>query len=216
LSEKHDPSGSAHKSIKAVIFDLGGVILRTEDPTPRTRLAESVGKTRQQLEEIVFSNPVSLLAEEGQSTPAQVWEYVRQALALNPEDVAGFRRTFFGGDRVDFEIIELLRSLRPAFRTGLLSNTWLVDLPRFLVEDLKIPLDTFDGIVSSAHYRAAKPKSEIYQVALRELQVQPQQAVFVDDNALNIEGAQTVGMHVIFFKNSGQAIQELLKYVQIL
>jgi len=201
--------------IRAVIFDLGGVILRTDDPTPRARLAERLGQTRAQLEDIVFANPVAQRAEEGLASPEDVWEYVRQALGLRPEEVRPFRREFFAGDRVDFGLVSLIRSLRPAYRTALLSNTWIVDLPQFLSADLRIPPDTFDAVISSARQGAAKPKAAIYQAALAQLGVPPEQAVFVDDNDRNIAGARAVGLHTIRFDNPSQTRQALAGYLSL-
>jgi len=212
VQNNSEPNGD-FKDTQAVIFDLGGVILRTIDSAPRMQLAERLGKTRWELEEIVFANPVSQMAENGRATPEDVWEYVRQSLNLKPEEVRPFRRAFFGGDRVDFELVRVLQSLRPAYRTGLLSNGWFVDLERFLTEDLAIPQGTFDVVVSSARLGMAKPRPEIYLAAVNLLGVEPWQAVFVDDNDLNIDAARKVGLKTIRFYTPQQALQELRLYV---
>lgn len=205
-----------HQSIiQAVIFDLGGVILRTDDPTPRLMLAEQMGKTRLELEDIVFNNPFSAQAEEGLATPEDVWDYVRQSLNLTKLEIAAFRQTFFNGDHVDFGLVHLLQTLRSHYRTALLSNTWYVDLPRMLVQDLGIPEDTFDIVISSAKEKIAKPKPGIYHLTLDRLSVEPEQAIFIDDNDLNIEGAKKVGLKTIRFYNPTQAKQELLQYVDL-
>ena len=85
----------------------------------------------------------------------------------------------------------------------------------FLVENLNIPADTFDAVVSSAAQGFAKPKAQIYQVVLHQLQVEPHEAVFVDDNDRNIEGAQQVGLHVIRFRSSEQTIQALSEFISL-
>ena len=43
--------------IKTVIFDLGGVILRTEDAAPLNALAAQLGMTRKELERTVYDGP---------------------------------------------------------------------------------------------------------------------------------------------------------------
>ena len=203
------------KAIRAVIFDLGGVILRTDDPKPRTSLAEQMGKTRMQLEDAVFANPTSQRAEKGLASVEEVWETVGKILNLRSEEIPSFRSQFFGGDHVDFRLIELLRALRPTYRTALLSNGWLQDLPKFLKEDLQIPEDTFDVVISSARQGAAKPDPAIYQAVLDQLGVAAHEAVFVDDNDLNIEGARKAGLHGIRFYHPEQARQELFQYVHL-
>ena len=55
----------------------------------------------------------------------------------------------------------------------------------------------------------AKPDPRIYRLALERLRVAPEQAVFIDDVAANVEGARQVGMHAIRFQSPAQTRQEL-------
>jgi glucose-1-phosphatase len=202
--------------VQAVIFDLGGVILRTDDPTSRTQLAESLGLSRWQLEEIVFGNPVALKAEEGLATLEEVWAEITRRLNLSDEAALKIDQGFFGGDEVDFRLVNILRRLKAAgFKTALLSNTWHRNLERYIFQLLKFPEDTFDAVISSAYYGAAKPKTEIYKIAVEALSVRPQEAVFVDDNARNIEGALAAGLNVITFKTYEQTCKELVNILPI-
>jgi putative hydrolase of the HAD superfamily len=210
----NQPPSKAPASLKTVIFDLGGVILRTDDLAPRSALAAQVGMTYAELDSLVFASPVARQAEEGLASPEAVWEHVRQTAGLAPEALRGFRRAFFGGDQVDMALVELIRGLRPTYLTALLSNTWIIDLDRFIEEDLRIPAGTFDLVISSAAVGLAKPKAEIFQLALARCQASPQQALFVDDNTANIRAAQALGMHTIHFRSPQQARAELLAYVQ--
>jgi glucose-1-phosphatase len=195
--------------VKAVIFDLGGVILRTEDAQPRTALAERFGITRQELEDVVFNNPIAQQAERGQATMEAVWAEIARRLDLPGEQIREVRRSFFGGDRVDFELIELIQQLRGRYRTALLSNTWIVDLPAFLRDDLQVP-DTFDVVISSAQARTAKPDPEIFHIALDKVGARPEEAVFVDDSTFNIQAAAALGIHTVRFLNTAQARAELV------
>lgn len=213
MTNQSQPATAA--SLKAVIFDLGGVILRTDDPAPRAALAAQVGKTYAELDALVFASPVARQAEEGLASPAEVWEYIRQATGLSSEAVRGFRRSFFGGDRVDFELVGLIRALRPAYTTILLSNTWITDLASFLRDDLRIPDDTFDVVISSAAVGLAKPKAESFLLALQRSGAAPEQAVFVDDNAANIAAAQILGIHTVHFRSPQQARAELLALLHL-
>lgn len=200
--------------IKAVIFDLGGVLLRTDDPRPRTDLASRLGLTRLKLEEIVFNNPVAQQAEIGQATIEAVWNEVIRLLDLPAQEIPAVRRAFFGGDSVDFELIGFIQSLRPHYTTALLSNSWMVDLPRFLREDLQIP-DTFDVIISSAQQGMKKPDAAIFQAALMQVNARPDEAVFVDDFAHNITAAAALGIHTVHFTRAEQARSELKALLRI-
>jgi FMN phosphatase YigB (HAD superfamily) len=60
-------------TIKAIIFDLGGVLLRTEDFTPRERLAEHLGMDRNELEELIFGGDSGSQAQRGEITTGEMW-----------------------------------------------------------------------------------------------------------------------------------------------
>jgi epoxide hydrolase-like predicted phosphatase len=205
-------SGSGPK-IRAVIFDLGGVILRTDDPQPRKALAERYGRTYHELDKIVFGNPVSWQAEHGLATPAQVWQEIARLLGLSPDEVSVFRQEFFGGDKVDQDLVRLIQNLRIVYQTALLSNQWYVDLPAYLRQELQMP-DLFDIIISSAKEGVAKPDEKIFLHTLARLKIKAEEAIFVDDNQENILASERLGLHTVHFKNPAQARSDLLSILQ--
>jgi len=194
-------------SIRAVIFDLGGVLLRTEDPTPRRELAARLGLTREQIYYHVFDSPSARQATLGQITTGEHWESVRRAMGLTQEEFASVRQAFWGGDRLDAELVDYIRSLRPRYKTALLSNAW-DDLREVLTERLKVA-DAFDELVISAEVGIAKPDPRIYYMALERLGVPAGEAVFVDDFMENIEAARALGLHTVHFRSPEQARDEL-------
>jgi epoxide hydrolase-like predicted phosphatase len=190
-------------NIRAVIFDLGGVILRTEDAQPRLELASRLGLTRQELENAVFNHPASQQAERGLITSEQAWKTVTQAIGVPASEIAAFREQFFAGDRVDFALVGFIQKLRPNFTTALLSNTWITDMTAFLSDDLQI-MDTFDVVISSAKSRLAKPDPAIFRLVLEAVQAAPDEAVFVDDFEKNITAAAMLGIQTVLFRGAEQ------------
>ena len=69
--------------------------------------------------------------------------------------------------------------------------------------------DAFDHIIISAEVGVAKPDPKIFQIALDQAGVRPNEAVFVDDFYANIEGCEKVGMTGIHFKDAQAALQQL-------
>lgn len=200
--------------IKAVIFDLGGVIYRTEDPIPRTRLAESMGLSRAELEAIVFANPVALAGERGDASEADAWKETARLLSLPEAQIPAFRDAFFAGDRVDQELVEFIRSLRPTYTTALLSNNWSPDLEHTLRERLGI-YEAFDVVISSAQRRVRKPDPEIFHYALEIVGARPKESIFVDDFEANTRAAASLGLHVVWFRATEQAVAELRALLQM-
>ena len=198
-------------NLRAVFFDLGGVIVRTEFQAPREHLAERLGVDYEDLERLVFESETSRQASVGGLSMDEHWAAIARRLKRPPAEATAIREEFFAGDIVDRALLDFIRSLRPRLKTGLISNAWN-DL-RGYIERQKFE-DAFDGLTISAEVGVTKPKAEIYLVALKQLEVSPSEALFVDDFAENVEGARAVGMSAIHFTDPEQAIQqvkELLK-----
>ena len=193
--------------IKAVIFDMGGVILRTEDPSERLAQAERLGISRQQLERAVFDSASALQATLGIITEKEHWEEVFKILPVPAEEQADFKVNFWSGDKMDRDLLGFIDGLRPTYRTGLLSNAW--SEARNSVSARFGGLDVFDVTVFSAEVGLAKPDPAIYKRILHQLEVEANQAVFVDDYLPNIEAAQALGIGTVRFLNTQQAMADV-------
>lgn len=193
-------------TIQAVFFDLGGVIARTEQPEPRTRLAQSLGLTYADIDKVVFQNESSKQASLGLITETQHWQNVARSLNQPESEIERLRTEFFAGDQIDLELVNLMRSLRPAIKIGLISNAWSGLRAWIVAQNFA---DAFDDMVISTELGFAKPDPRIYQAALQNLQVMPAESVFLDDMLRNVEAARKIGMHAIHFVLPEQAIAEL-------
>ncbi|KAA3644903.1 MAG: HAD family phosphatase [Chloroflexi bacterium] len=194
-------------AIHAVIFDLGGVIVRTEDWHPRNALAERMGMERGELAGLVFGDDGDYRAQLGEITAEEQWAYVGEKLGLAAEDLPQVQQDFFGGDRLDKELVGFIRELKHTHYTALLSNA-LDNLRWYLEEEWEI-IDAFHHIVISAEVGLMKPNPEVYRMTLERIGVEAEEAVFIDDMMANVRGARDVGMHSIQFKSREQTCAEL-------
>lgn len=196
-------------SIEAVIFDMGGVLVRTEDTAPRAALGLRFDKTYTEMDQIVFGNQSSGRAARGEISARDHMLHVMRVLGLPETDeaIADLHAEFFAGDEVDYAMIEEINALRPKYKTALLSNAW-DDLRGVLTQTWEIDY-AFDEIFISAEMRVAKPDPEIYKRVLAKLALPPEATVFVDDFIENIEAARALGMHGIHFQEKEQAMAEL-------
>lgn len=192
--------------IRAIFFDLGGVILRTEYQAPRQHLAERLNIEYDDLVRLVFESEASRKASIGALTADEHWAALMARLKRPASEAQQIRDEFFGGDVLDIELIQLIRALRGKYKTGLISNAW-DDLRQYIVRQ-KFD-DAFDGMTISAEVGVVKPEAKIYHVALEQLQACANEAVFVDDFSVNIEGCEKVGMQGILFKDPDQVKQKL-------
>ncbi|MBL6966031.1 MAG: HAD family phosphatase [Anaerolineales bacterium] len=192
--------------ITTILWDIGGVILRTEDSGPREQLAAELGLTRHELEKLIFGGDLGTRAQKGEITPVELWAAARSALKLPPDAYPDFSERFFDGDRIDYDLVNFICSLKPRYKTGIISNAWK-NLPEAL-EHWEIA-DAFDMVVGSGDEGIMKPDARIYQLALARAGAQANECIFVDDFPHNIEGAQAVGMQGILFRSAEQVISEL-------
>ncbi len=193
-------------TLRALFFDFGGVLVRTEYQAPRQRLAEQFGMDYEDIEKVVFGSPSASRASVGEVTEEEHWQNVMKLLKLPADETERVKSEFFGGDVVDRAFLEFIRSLKPKYKIGLISNAW--DGLRAYIEREKFA-DVFDAMIISAEVRAAKPDPKIYQIALEQLQVKPKEAVFVDDLPANIEGCERLGMKGIRFTDAESVLKQL-------
>jgi len=194
-------------NIRVVMFDLGGVLLRTEDPRPRVELGRRYGISREELEKMVFGSEISLKVELGQAGPEEVWLHAQNKLRIANDDLAAFQNAFWAGDRLDEDLLAFVKSLRGKYRTVLLSNAWM-DMRKNIARRFG-SLDAFEMQVFSAEVGLRKPDPRIFQHVLDLLGADPEEIVFVDDFSENILAARKLGFRTIQFKNARQAKNEL-------
>jgi epoxide hydrolase-like predicted phosphatase len=194
-------------AIKAILFDLGGVILRTIDFSPRERLAASLGMSRFDLEEFIFGRESGAKAQRGEITVRQHWDNLGKELHYSHHEFQDLLDEFFGSDVLDNELLDYVRELHKTYKTGLLSNAW-DDLRQVIAEKYHFE-DAFDDLVISAEVRLAKPDPRIFLLAVKRLGVEPNQAIFVDDMQRNVDGANTAGLWGIRFQTPMQTRSDI-------
>jgi epoxide hydrolase-like predicted phosphatase len=193
-------------TIRAVFFDLGGVIIRTEYQAPRELLAERLNMTYEDLNRIVFESDTSRKASIGAITTDGHWAAVTRRLGRPASETSTLRADFFAGDVIDRGLLDFIRKLRPRYKTGVISNAW-PDLRSYMVEN-KFD-DAFDAIVISAEVGVMKPEPKIYKLALEQVKAGPAESVFVDDMPVNVEAARDLGMQGILFRGPEQTLDKL-------
>jgi putative hydrolase of the HAD superfamily len=70
-------------------------------------------------------------------------------------------------------------------------------------------LSLFDLVIESSVVGARKPEPRFYQIALQQLEIEPSQAVYLDDLGINLKPARALGMKTIKVDTPEQALAEL-------
>ncbi|MCJ7735259.1 MAG: hypothetical protein MUP11_12020, partial [Anaerolineales bacterium] len=108
--------------IKTVIFDFGGVLVRTENRQPRQELAGKFGLTYEALEGLVYGSPTAAQATKGKIPAAEHKKTILETLGLPPDSFNEFGDEFWGGDRLDKQLVDFIKGLQGEYTTALLSN----------------------------------------------------------------------------------------------
>lgn len=123
-------------------------------------------------------------------------EYIERFAKHSSQTPQGVRSQFQEA-KLNHDVKELVRALRATHRTALLSNTCPEEInPIFETHGLP---ELFDEIIISAEVGLRKPDSAIFNLMLERLDIQPHEAIFVDDNPHNVAAAESVGMTGIIF-----------------
>jgi putative hydrolase of the HAD superfamily len=198
--------------IKAVIFDFGGVMVLREDWSAHQKWEKRLGLREKELPEAVFLSEVGNRATLGQTTTEEVWQYIASIFDLNAEQARELRRDFESAEIFNEELASFLSTLRPQYKTAILSNAWL-GIREIFTELYKMG-DLVDVIIISAEEGLAKPDPRIFQLAAERLNVQPDEAIFVDDWFPHVQSASATGMKGILYKTNEQVIAGVRKYLE--
>jgi len=196
------------KEINAVIFDMGGVLLKTENPAPRKALAARFGVTRMELEAFIFMSETSLRSEVGELSDKDHWENALRHFNQPVNNYLAVYDEYFSGDAIDQELLGFVVSLKSDYQVGLLSNAWMN--ARTLLDKHFNFIDVFDVSVFSSEVGIRKPDQAIFKLMLEKMGVKAENAVFIDDMPLNVEGAISAGLHAIRYTDTPQ-IKNALK-----
>jgi epoxide hydrolase-like predicted phosphatase len=198
--------------IRAVVFDIGGVLEITPDlgviARWETRLGLADGEMARRMGEIWAAGEVGAVAESDvrRATIDRLGMTEEQAEAMS----ADFWTQYLG--TANTELIEYARRLRPRLRTGILSNSFVGAREReqaaYGFEDL------VDDIVYSHEVGMSKPDPRIYELTCSRLEVRPGEVIFVDNWEPHVAAAREVGLHGIHHRDdNAQAIREIEELV---
>ena len=202
--------------IEAIVSDFGGVLttpllasfMAVQDEIGIS--AEDLGVAMRKITEENGENPLFEM-ERGEIAETAFLE--RLAEGLEPllghrPHLHRFREIYFEALHPNAEMIELMRELKASgMRMAMLTNNvreweplWRSMLP---VDEI------FETVVDSGFVGCRKPEARIYEMTLERLDLPAEVCLFVDDIAVNCEGARKAGMAAVHFQDNEQAIAEI-------
>jgi HAD superfamily hydrolase (TIGR01509 family) len=196
-------------NIRAVIFDLGRVLVDFDHRISAEKISFLAGKDSKEVYDLFFNSPLIQSFEEGKVSPKEFFAEVKKRLEIEisfEEFLPVWNDIFFLTDE-NRSVCQLSRHLKKYYKVALLSN---VNILHF--EHLKnnFPLfDAFGHIFTSYEIGFIKPDPRIYQKAIDSLKCLPQEIFYTDDREELINAAKNIGLRSFVYKGIEQLKQDL-------
>ena len=192
------------KGIKALIFDMGGVLVDLDIEDCKRAFKEYIGFY--EIDNIIdpcHQKGIYGDLEEGKLSAEEFRTIVLtssrpDALA---EDVDRAMWHILTG--IDPRKVEMLKRLSGSYDLYLLSNNNPVCLPRAkaLFDEAGIPLESvFKKCFYSFEMKALKPSETFYKAVMAEIDLPSEQMLFIDDSQKNVDGAVEAGLPAVYYE----------------
>ena len=197
-------------SINTIIFDLGGVLI---DWNPR-HLYRKIFNTEEEV--TWFLENVCTGEWNDQQDAGRSFDEATEELVQKFPDHEEAIRAWYGRwqETISGPIhgtVEVLKTIKDSGKYKLYALTnWSAETFPWALDNFGF-LHWFEGIVVSGVEKTRKPFPDFYQILFDRYNINPAQAVFIDDNVKNVIGSKEVGLPVIHFQTPGQLKEELIK-----
>lgn len=199
---------SSKKAIKAVLFDLGKVILFFNFDPAFQKLSKTCGIPRKEFEDYFISSGLEVLYDGGKITSFEFYSEIKRSLKLKIS-FAKFKSIWNAIFTPNKPMIRLIQKLSKKYRLVLVSNTNAMHFEYIRKKYAFIKI--FDHIVLSYKEKIRKPDEKIYRISAKACRATPQEILYIDDRADLTGAAQELGFHTFTYKNN---FTELLKTLE--
>jgi putative hydrolase of the HAD superfamily len=197
--------GSA--KFRAIIFDIGRVLIRVNVSLATSGLAEGIALSPQEMWSALEKDPLWLDWQEGRISPRDWHLHLAKRLGgkLSFEQfVQVWNRAL---DPQPIQDDSFLQKLSKGYRLAVLSNTDPLHVAH--MESTYEFLGHFSVRIYSCRVGASKPNPLIYKEALRACKVRSEEAIYIDDVEAYAQAAERLGMKGVVFKSRDQLQSEL-------
>jgi putative hydrolase of the HAD superfamily len=196
------------RGIKALIFDLGGVIIFYDHMIAARQMSKIIERDAKEIFKILNSNRGRFTCAYELGKPRRVyWDIAKKRLRVKKIPEKKFDELWTTMFWPNKKMISQIKKLRKNYRIALISNIGSLHL-KYLEKKYSLN-KLFPVRVYSYKVGVRKPKPKIFKTVLKRLKVKPKEAVFIDDRPENARGAEKLGMHGIYFKSNKQTFKEL-------
>ncbi len=211
-------------TIRAVLWDFGGVITSSPFESFR-RFEQEQGLPQDLIRTINSTNPDTNAWAQLESSQISVDEFDQ----LFAEEASARGHKIRGADVLKLLsgdirpiMVRALERIKVNYKIGCLTNNVRnagegPGMARDAAKATQVEavMDLFDAVVESSKVGVRKPNPAFYQLACEALEIEPSEAVFLDDLGINLKPAKAMGMRTIKVLSAEQALTELEQHLDM-
>ena len=194
--------------IKAILFDMGNVLIGFDAAKSSKAFSELLGVPEVELWEVFFSSELERSYTRGEISSEEFYEKVLEHFPSKKLDYDTFARLWNDIFTEKSEMEELLVRLKKEYPLYLISNTNELHF-EYVRKRFRL-IDHFTKCFPSHNVGHRKPDRAMFEHVLRDIELQADETVFIDDMADFVEAARRLGIHGIQF-TSRRALETSLK-----
>lgn len=183
------------EAIKAIIFDLGNVVIDFDHTISARRISRFSSRTPKEIFDLFFDSELIGIFEEGKISPQDFFLEVKKILGLQLEYKAFlpiWNEIFFLTEKNRY-VYNLAKMLKRHYKVALLSNINVLHY-EYLRQNFPV-FDAFTDIITSFELGFKKPHPAIYHKTLEVLGELPGEVFYTDDRAELVEKARALGIN---------------------
>ncbi len=199
--------------IKAIIFDLGGVVVDLDFSNFYNRIITQSPLNKPQTPIMLEFFRQSDIYHQGNMTDDEFYQLACDLLQVCMVDQSEFFKAFNSIiSDINLDVIKIIKKIRDSkkFKLIALSNVnsshW-----DFILKKKWDFLHYFDELILSHEIHLIKPDPKTFEYAIQKAGCKPEQIVFIDDGLNNIRSAKQLGIIAIKYTNTNELIAELKK-----
>lgn len=197
---------SALPAIRAIIFDIGNVLVFHDNHLLCRNLAGLYGLDSDEVYQYLFRSDAGRRAALGGLTAAEMHADFCRQFGLNPE-YGAFARALNSHFTPNTSIDPLIHALAGRYRLLTLSNTNPIHA-EYMRKNLPI-LTAFDDLLLSCELGLGKPQSEFYAEAVRRSGCRAGECLFTDDVPAYVDAARVAGLRGVVFTDTATFTRDL-------
>jgi epoxide hydrolase-like predicted phosphatase len=194
-------------TVRAVVFDIGGVLAVTPDLMVAEKWEPALGLGDGELGPLI--REVSDAGAIGTISEQQAVRRIGQILGLGSQQLEALMADLWANylGTLNSELASYFASLRPRYRTGIISNSFVGARER---EQVRYGFEEMTDVIIYSHEAGvAKPDPRIFGLAVERLGVRPEEMAFLDDVPLFVDAARQAGLQAVLFTGNQQAIADI-------